>query len=215
MDKLKKIYNFIESYNINMGQANPKTKVKKSGIEGYGRFAVESIKPGEVVAVLGGVVVSSKEYYRFRKHFDGKSGVLVAKDIYIEQGSKDPQLRGTMNHSCTPNCVIRGQIVIETLRAVFPEEELTLDYSTIINDDCVVTENCLCSTKRCRGYITGKDWLSNEIQIQYKGCFSYYIQKLINQGYNYNAELLGLTLIDINKSKVLNFDNHERQRSSV
>ena len=169
----------------------------------YDRFAIEPINDGEIVTVLGGPIVSSEKYYQFRKYFDGKSEVLVAKDLFLEQGSKNPQLKATLNHSCTPNCVIRGQIVIETLRIISPKEELTLDYSTIINDDYVMTENCSCSTKRCRKYITGKDWLPNEIQVQYEGCFSYQIQKLIDEGYDYKKELLGLTEININKSKVL------------
>jgi hypothetical protein len=39
---------------------------------------------------------------------------------------------------------------------------------------------CNCGELNCRGEITASDWKIKELQIKYKGYFSYYVEKKIS-----------------------------------
>ena len=72
-----------------------------------------------------------------------------------------------LNHSCDPNLGLRGQIVFVSLRDIETDEELTFDYA--MTDDEHYEMRCDCGSARCRGTVTGKDWLRMELQEKYSG----------------------------------------------
>ena len=82
------------------------------------------------------------------------------------------------NHSCDPNIGVQGQIVFVALRRIPAGEELTHDWATTDDDDYVL--ECRCGARECRGTITGKDWRKKELQLKYRGRFSWYLQHKIN-----------------------------------
>ena len=79
-----------------------------------------------------------------------------------------------VNHSCSPNCGIKGQSTLVAMKPILKGEEITFDY--------VMTEwelsspfNCLCGTKLCRGQVLGYKDSPEEVKIRYKGFVSEYL----------------------------------------
>ena len=84
------------------------------------------------------------------------------------------------NHSCDPNLAIHGQIVLVAMRDVAAGEELTIDWATTDDGDHRMT--CHCGSPRCRGIVTGKDWMKPELQQRYRGWFCWFLQRKIDAG---------------------------------
>jgi hypothetical protein len=57
-------------------------------------------------------------------------------------------------------------------------EELTHDWATA--DDFDYELECNCGTSRCRGTVTGKDWMIKELQQRYRGWFCWHLQRKID-----------------------------------
>ena len=71
------------------------------------------------------------------------------------------------NHSCDPNLAIQGQIVLVAMRDIPSGEELTIDWAT--TDDGDHTMQCRCGSPDCRGTVTGKDWMREDLRRKYRG----------------------------------------------
>ncbi|MFP1155473.1 SET domain-containing protein-lysine N-methyltransferase [Mycobacterium sherrisii] len=84
-----------------------------------------------------------------------------------------------INHSCEPNVGFAGNIVLVTMRAVGAGEELTTDYALFDDHDEQMT--CHCNAPSCRGVIDGHDWRRSDLQRRYRGYFSWYLQRKINE----------------------------------
>lgn len=82
-----------------------------------------------------------------------------------------------INHSCEPNVGMKGEDKFIAMRDIEREEELTIDYSMI--DDNDMKMECTCRSFNCRKVITGKDWMLKELQEKYKEYFSSFIKKKI------------------------------------
>jgi SET domain-containing protein len=126
----------------NKEKITKKYKIKKS-ITGLGLFASLPYKKGEFVIEYIGVALTPKQadekggQYLFevnsRKTIDGSVRYNTARYI---------------NHSCSPNCeadVVKGKIIITTLRAIEPGEELTYDYGKEFFNDYIKPKGCKCS----------------------------------------------------------------------
>ena len=84
-----------------------------------------------------------------------------------------------INHSCNPNCGIKGHLQIVAMRDIESGEEITFDYAMTESSD--YSMDCKCGAKNCRKTITGNDWKLPILQKRYNGYFSNYIQiKLMN-----------------------------------
>ena len=81
------------------------------------------------------------------------------------------------NHSCDPNLAIQGQIALVAMRDIAADEELTIDWATTDDGDHQMA--CRCGSPRCRGTITGKDWMKPELQERYAGWFCWFLQRKI------------------------------------
>ena len=105
----------------------------------------------------------------------------IADALFIAPTNEKDFLHSMMclNHSCSPNLGIRGDIVFVAMRDIVPGEELTVDYAMMDNvpDSHFI---CLCMMKECRKKITGEDWKKKELQKKYRGYFSAYITSLIS-----------------------------------
>src|SRR6266849_3837348 len=82
-----------------------------------------------------------------------------------------------MNHSCAPNCGVRGSVVVVARRSIAPGEELTFDYGTTDSDRW--TLDCACGATTCRGRMTGDDWRDPAFRRRNRGYLSLYLQNLI------------------------------------
>ena len=83
------------------------------------------------------------------------------------------------NHSCDPNCGLHGEITFVAIRDIEPNEELTVDYAFIDNED--YTFECHCGSPKCRHIVTGYDWKKKEIQDKYYQFFAQYLKDKIDQ----------------------------------
>src|SRR4029453_9591506 len=84
-----------------------------------------------------------------------------------------------LNHSCSANLGVRGQITFVAMRDIRSSEELTHDWATTDDDDYSI--ECKCGAPNCRKILTGKDWQRPELQARHAGYFSAYLAKKIAQ----------------------------------
>ena len=110
----------------------------------------------------------------------GAAEIQVADDLFIAPDSAGRR-EGSMlftNHSCDPNIALQGQIVFVAMRDIVPGEELTHDWAT--TDDLDYSIRCHCGSPRCRGMVTGRDWMRPDLQARYRGWFCWHIQRRID-----------------------------------
>ena len=86
-----------------------------------------------------------------------------------------------INHSCDSNVWMDGAFALVARRQVVPGEELTIDYALIEAEVDVWDFECECGSPLCRGIVRGDDWRRPDLQERYRGHFTPYIQKLIEQ----------------------------------
>lgn len=134
--------------------------------------AVEPIITGEVVAVFGGRCVTYDEFVHLPTHQRARS--LQVEDGVFLAAAADPEPSDFVNHSCDPNCGLRGSTVIVAMRDICPGEALTFDYACS-NASEVTGFDCTCGSPSCRGTVTGHDWTNPELQRRYRGYFSPYL----------------------------------------
>ena len=79
------------------------------------------------------------------------------------------------NHSCNPNCGMRGEITFVAIRDICVGEELTCDYAFIDNED--YSFKCNCGAENCRGVIMGRDWKIKRLQEEYYPYFAQYLKE--------------------------------------
>jgi hypothetical protein len=161
----------------------PKVKEKKSPIDLKGIFAKNFIKKGEVVSIFGGRIISEEDYTRFLKNnkkYFRNYPIKITESFYIINSKNELNKADYFNHSCDPNCGIKGQILMVAMRDIFPGEELTYDYSMTDGDQDDYLE-CKCGQKNCRKIIKGTDWKNFYLQKKYKGFFAFHIQEKIDR----------------------------------
>ena len=158
---------------------SPKTDVRPSPIHGKGLFAKRAIGNREVVAVKGGHVLTGPQWAALEPTL-GPADIQISEDLFIAPVTpteRDDSMLYT-NHSCDPNLAIQGQIVLVAMRDIAPDEELTIDWAT--TDDGDYELPCRCGSVHCRGTVTGKDWMKNDLQRKYVGWFCWFLQQKID-----------------------------------
>ena len=159
---------------------SPKTEVRESPIEGRGLFATGAIEAGEIVAVKGGFILPAETWRQLEPEL-GAAEIQITEDLFIAPTSR-AEREGSMvylNHSCDPNCAIQGQIVFVAMRDVAAGSELTHDWATA--DDLDEEMECRCGSPRCRGTVSGKDWMRPELLERYAGWFCWFLQRKIDR----------------------------------
>jgi len=143
--------------------------VKKSKIHNKGVYAKKDIKKGTRIIEYVGEIVSrdegdkrAGEQYREHKK-DNNSGA-----VYVYELTKKWDLDGNfsynparlINHSCEPNAKYKQiglKIFIIAIRNIKKYEEITYDYGYDLED--YKHHKCKCGSKKCIGYIIGKNHL--------------------------------------------------------
>ena len=164
---------------IDLTYRSPKTEVRPSPIHGTGLFAKQAIAMGDIVAVKGGHVLGRAQWAEL-EHTLGSAEIQITEDLFIapvQANHRDGSMLYT-NHSCDPNLAIQGQIVLVAMRDIATGDELTIDWAT--TDDLDYVMDCHCGSPRCRGTVTGKDWMKRELQEKYAGWFCWFLQRKID-----------------------------------
>ncbi len=155
----------------------PKARSYKSKIQGLGVVAIKLIQKGEIVAVLGGVIVPISEIKKYRKKL-GHVGIQINDNFFICPTSREElEETGVFNHSCNPNIGYLDSITFIAIRDINPGEELTFDYA--FSETVFKAFKCNCGSKNCRKIIKPSDWKIPEIQKKYKKYFSPYLKRKI------------------------------------
>ena len=153
----------------------PGLKESVTSGKNIGTFAERPLSKGTVLAVFGGSVVTREGLAGFSPE-DSTNCLQVASDLYLVPSPAGPG--DHINHSCDPNAGILGQIILVAMRDISAGEEICYDYAMTDSTDYDEFV-CACGTARCRGQITGSDYLRADLQERYRGYFSSYIQTII------------------------------------
>lgn len=163
---------------------SPKIQTRKSEIHGIGLFVIEPIVKGEIIGIKNGHIIDRKSLSVIGG-FESElvSALMQIADDYFIGAMRDEELGAVnmhVNHSCDPNIGILGNIINVAIRDIPVGEELTADYAMAFSDPAFKIK-CNCSTKNCRRIVVGEDWRKRKLQERYKGYFSAYLQKKIDQ----------------------------------
>ena len=139
--------------------------VRHSRIHGRGVFALRRIPKDRAIIRYRGKLISH-EQADAQGPDDGHTFLFILNDDYVIDASQGGNAARWINHSCAPNCIAYliesptrnrrlDKIVIESLRAIAPGEELTYDYRIDSdNPDDPVERRlwvCRCGASKCRG----------------------------------------------------------------
>lgn len=155
---------------------SPKTEKRGSPIHGRGLFARVAITAGEIIAVKGGAIMDAATLALVREEVS-PAEIQIESDLYIAPRSAEEVEESILclNHSCSPNVGVRGQITFVAMHDISAGAELTIDYA-MIDGDPAERMKCSCDAPDCRRLITGDDWRLQELQRRYDGYFSRYLQ---------------------------------------
>ena len=155
-----------------------KVEVRDKSINGKGIFAKENIKKGEMVFIKGGYLLTRNEIF--------SSGVInsyfpISDEYFLGATTKEEEeaIKLYENHSCNPNCGLKGEITFVAIRDILKDEELTVDYAFIDNED--YSFSCTCGESNCRTVITRYDWKIKELQDKYYDYFATYLKDKIDK----------------------------------
>jgi uncharacterized protein len=155
----------------------PKARLGPSAMGGQGLIAVAPIPRDELVAIWGNWIMTTAEMWALPAALQDFP-VQVWYDMFVgPKSARDVEAVDYMNHSCAPNCGVRGSVVVVARQAVAAGEELTFDYGTTDTDRWSL--DCGCGAATCRGRMTGDDWRDPAFQERHAGYLSLYIQELI------------------------------------
>jgi SET domain-containing protein len=159
-----------------------KAKPKKSIKNGMGIFVVNDIKKDEVIAIFGGHIMTREERNNLSENI-GYLSLGIDDDMFIgPKSKKETDDAEWFNHSCNPNAGIWGQIILVAMRDIKKGEEITFDYAMSCSQkgEKRILFNCECGSLNCRKTVTNQDWKNPELQEKYKGYFSFYVQRNID-----------------------------------
>lgn len=144
---------------------NPKVSVRRTRKYGKGVFAKMPIRKGEVVAIFDGPI--------FDDDFNGWTKDLQNHAIQIGPGLwRDSKgLARWINHSCEPNCGIKGLVKVVAMRRIEAGEQITWDYEMTEKSDWW-RMRCRCGTESCRRWIGNYANMPQAVRRRYSGYIS-------------------------------------------
>lgn len=161
---------------------SPKVKREKSDKSGEGLYAKENIIAGEAIVdyALGtGQYITDKESEMLYE--SGLDHMIQVGDNLFFAATTDSETEDAdyLNHSCDPNCGIKGRLKIVAMRNIAPGEEITIDYA--MSESSEYKFSCNCGSRLCRKIVTGDDWKIKELQYKYSRYFSDYLERKIDK----------------------------------
>ena len=141
--------------------------VQGSAIHGWGLFADQPFKPGDVVAEYVGEYVTHEvadvreKMYQERRiqDYQFRTDESVVIDATLKGG-----LGRYINHNCSPNCIAKivegpppnqhlKRVIIIAQRNIKIREEITYDYQFPLELDLDARIPCNCGSSQCRGFM--------------------------------------------------------------
>ncbi len=146
-------------------------------------FAREPIQAGEIVAIIGGTVITEDEFHAYIATTPRYNATQIGEHLHLVDLIQTPEaIDGSINHSCDSNLWLQDEVTIVARRTIAPGEELTLDYAlTTAEPDWQLDQPCQFGTTVCRHIIRGTDWQSTDVQQRYQGHFAPFINERIRK----------------------------------
>ena len=164
----------------------PKAELRPSPLGGTGVFATTAIAAGELVAIWGGSLMTYDELMALPDEVNVLA-IQLWDDLFIGPRSlAEAESSDYVNHSCEPNCGLRGNTVVVARRDIQPGEELTYDYGT--TDALGPDMGCRCGTPSCRGVVRADDWRDPAFRARHAGYLSAWIQELVRREHSRGEE---------------------------
>ena len=162
---------------------DPRVQIHQSTIAGGGMFAAQPFRAGEVVAVVGGTLMTTAEFAAYRAGVTRWNAHQIGEDEHLVDLIQSPdQVEGSLNHSCDSNLWMDDEVTTTARHDIAAGEELTLDYAlTTVAYDWQLDQPCQCGAAVCRHTITGNDWRLAAAQARYAGHFVPFINVRIRQ----------------------------------
>ncbi len=155
----------------------PLAETRLVGVKGYGSFACQGMTRGTIVATFGGTAANRRDLADFPEERQRRS-IQIDIDLFLI-GPVQREPGDSINHSCAPNCGMRNATQVVAMHEIMEGAELTFDYA--MSDTSSYDEfMCSCSTKECRGFVSGNDWRRDDLRQRYAGFFSPYVRRLIH-----------------------------------
>ena len=148
-----------QKYKTYINQPNLKVCIGPSMIHRNGLFALDNIKPGEIVIEYVGEMITNKiaDYREIEYNQRGFGDCYMFRfdaDNIID-ATKYGNLARFINHCCEPNCKaqcneINGKkhILLLAKKFIKAGEEITYDYNFEVESEKI---QCRCGAKNCRG----------------------------------------------------------------
>ncbi len=144
---------------------NLKVTVRRTRKFGRGVFAVKTIRKGEIIAVFDGPILEEES--------DGWTKDRMDHTIqFAEYRWRDSKgIARLVNHSCEPNCGIKGLFKIVAMRKIEAGEHITWDYE-MTEKNLTWKMKCKCGSPICRKVIGNYANMPRRIRLKYKGYIS-------------------------------------------
>ena len=131
-------------------------KVKKSNIDNKGLCATQDIKKGTKIIQYRGKIITRKKSEEDPK-FDNDKAIYLfnLNKRYDLDGDFKYNTARLINHSCNPNCEVKGaglKIWVYAIKDIKKNEELSYDYGFGFDED-FKNYPCKCGSRNCVGYI--------------------------------------------------------------
>ena len=152
-------------YNVAYLPDPPKIERRKSGVHGWGVFALETIPKNKRIIDYAGEKITAKQSTPREVRYLKKGHIwcFTLNRNWAIDAAVDGNAARFINHSCAPNCdavVEHGRIWIETIREIAPGEELAYDYAYVLEERHTPAAKrrfpCHCGAPTCRGTILAK-----------------------------------------------------------
>lgn len=144
---------------------HPHITIRRTRNMGRGVYAFKPIRKGEVVAVYNGPF--------YDDNFDDWTPDLLNHTIQCGPALWRDSLGSAryINHSCDPNCGIKGRFKVVAMRDIEPGEAITWDYE-MTEKSWWWRMRCQCGSPMCRKVIGSYSRMPRSVRKRYKGYIS-------------------------------------------
>jgi len=116
-----------------------RVEIRPSLIQGGGMFARQPIQAGEILAIVGGTVMTEDEFHAYIATIPRYNATQIGERLHLVDLIQAPEnVAGSMNHSCDSNLWLQDEVTMVARRAIAAGEELTLDYALTTVERCLV-----------------------------------------------------------------------------
>jgi hypothetical protein len=163
---------------------DPRQEFRESLVQGIGAVASAPIQQGEVVEVVGGVVMTEEEFRVFQREAVRYNAIQIGEGLHLVELPEVTERRGggSLNHSCDSSLWMADEVTLVARRAIAAGEELTIDYALFTaQPEWRLEQPCQCGSLVCRHTITGDDWRLPAVQRRYSPHFSPFLNRRIER----------------------------------